>query len=160
MSRRADEHRWSSAVGIALFLLFSPLILIGGLLYLLSGFFISVAIWLSWCSRGRCILFVYSDSPVWKEYVEKEILPRLENRAVVLNRSKRKGWRTSLAVLAFRRFGGWRAFNPLAVVFEPFRPAKVFRFFEPFHDAKHGNPSRLTQLQAQLFEASNVPTQR
>src|SRR4051794_36632861 len=69
-----------------------------------------VAIWCWWCARGRDVLFVYSDSPIWHDYVEDRILSELEDRAVVLNWSERKRWRTSLATLAFRHFGGSREF--------------------------------------------------
>jgi hypothetical protein len=101
---------------------------------------------------------VYSESPIWCEYIEKEVLPRLEGRAVVLNWSERKRWKNSLAVLAFRRFGGRRAFNPLAVVFRPFHFAKVFRFFDPFQEFKHGKPAKVEQVKTELFEALNAAT--
>jgi hypothetical protein len=46
-------------------------------LYLLLYF----TIWLCWVTRGRDILFVYSDSPVWRDYMLSEMLPLVENRA-------------------------------------------------------------------------------
>ncbi len=146
----------SPIVGVSLFVLLSPLILVVAILYGLSGLVLYVAIWLGWCLRGRHVLLVYSDSPIWREYIEKEILPRLEGRAVVLNWSERKRWKNSLAVLAFWHFGGWRAFNPLVVVFRPFQFAKVFRFFEPFRDFKHGNPKKVEKMKTELFEALDV----
>jgi hypothetical protein len=146
----------NSVVGVLLLVLLSPLVLVAAILYALSGLVLYVSIWLGWCLRGRHVLFVYSDSPIWREYVEKEILPRLEGQAVVLNWSERKRWNISLAVLAFRRFGGWRAFNPIAVVFEPFHRAKVFRFFEPFQDLKHGKPSKLERMRTEFLEAVDV----
>ena len=155
---RDRGKRLGAVVGVSLLILLSPLILVGAVLYGLSGFVLYIAIWLGWCLRGRHVLLVYSDSPIWREYIEKEVLPRFEGRAVVLNWSERKRWKNSLAVLAFRRFGGWRAFNPLAVVFRPFRFAKVFRFFEPFQEFKHGNPAKVEQLKTELFEALNAAT--
>ena len=153
---RDRGKRLGAVVGVGLFILLSPLILVGAILYGLSGLVLYVAIWLGWCLRGRHVLLVYSDSPLWHEYIEKEILPRLEGRAVVLNWSERKRWKNSLAVLAFRRFGGWRAFNPLVVVFRPFQFAKVFRFFEPFQEFKHGNSEMVEKMKTELFEALNV----
>lgn len=153
-SKSRDRGKLLGGVGgIGLFILLLPLILVGAILYGLSGLVLYLAIWLNWCLRGRHVLFVYSDSPIWHEYIEKEILPRLEGRAVVLNWSERKRWKKSLAILAFRRFGGWHAFNPLAVVFRPFQFAKVFRFFEPFQDFKHGNPDKVEKMKTELFEA-------
>ena len=157
-SKSRDRGRCSGAVvGVCLLVLLSPLlILVAVVLYVLSGFVLYVAIWLGWCARGRHVLLVYSDSPIWHEYIENEILPRLEGRAVILNWSERKQWKKSLAVLAFKRFGGWRAFNPLAVVFRPFQFAKVFRFFEPFQDFKHGDPGKVEKMKTELFEALDV----
>lgn len=157
---RDHGKRLGAVVSVSLFVLLSPLILVGAILYGLSGLVLYVAIWLGWCLRGRHVLLVYSDSPIWREYIEKEILPRLEGRAVVLNWSERKRWKNSLAVLAFRRFGGWRAFNPLVVVFRPFQFAKVFRFFEPFQEFKHGNSEKVGKMKTELFEALDGPVEK
>ena len=141
------------AIGIFILLVLSPFILVGVVLYFLSGFVLYLAIWIGWCLRGRYVLFVYSNSPIWSEYIEREILPRIEDSAVVLNWSERKRWKKSLAILAFRRFGSRRAFNPLAVVFRPLHFAKTFRFFEPFHEFKHGKPGKVEQMKAEFFDA-------
>jgi len=76
---------------------------------------IYLAIWLLWLPRGTRILFVYSDSPIWHDYIEQHILPLIQEHAVVLNWSQRRSrsWRRSLAVAAFKHFGGWREFNPM-----------------------------------------------
>ena len=60
-----------------------------------------LAVWSWWCLRDRDILFVYSDSPVWHDYIEQSILPHLGERAIVLNWSERKRWRFSLKRMAF-----------------------------------------------------------
>lgn len=110
-----------------------------------------IVIWAWWCFRGRDILFVYSDSPIWHDYIEQQVLPRLGERAVVLNLSHLTRWRLSLARVAFYYFGGWRAFNPLAVVFRPFRRTRKFRFLQPFRDFKHGHPEALYQMESEFF---------
>jgi hypothetical protein len=94
---------------------------------------------------------VYSNSPIWKAYIEKEILPTIQNQAVILNWSERKNWKNSLAVLAFRYFGGQRNFNPMAVVFRPLRLAKTYRFYEAFKEFKYGNPDKVEQLKSRLL---------
>jgi hypothetical protein len=99
---------------------------------------------------------VYSDSPVWHDHIEQQVLPRLGQRAVVLNWSERKQWRRSLAVMAFRYFGGTREFNPLAVVFRPFRLAHRFRFYEPFREFKHGRPEAVANIENELFDLIGV----
>src|SRR5690349_129065 len=120
---------------------FTPLIIlitvIALVLYFITSVCLHIVIWTLWCVRGRDILFVYSDSPIWRDYIEQRLLPPIRHRAIVLNWSQRKRWRFSLAKVAFRHFGGYREFNPLAVVFRPFRRAQKFRFWKPFRDWKH-----------------------
>jgi hypothetical protein len=96
-------------------------------------------VWTLWLPKGRDILFVYSDSPIWHEYMTTQILPLVQSRAVVLNWSERKLWPwLSLAVSVFHSFGGGREFNPLVIIFRPFARAKLFRFWQPFQDWKRG----------------------
>jgi hypothetical protein len=153
---RGSSGRLVQAAGAALLVLLlvllSPIVLVGVMLYGLWSLALYVAIWSLWCPRGRYVLFVSSDSPIWRDYVEREILPKLQGRAVILNWSQRKRWNRSLAVAAFRHFGGDRAFNPLAVVFRPFRFARTFRFFEPFQEFKRGRPEKVESLKERLFD--------
>lgn len=146
---------------VALLILFAPVLLVVVVLWLLfflvSTIFLHFAVWSWWCVRGRDILFVYSDSPIWHDYIEEQVLPRLGERAVVLNWSQRTGWRFSLARMVFYHFGGWRAFNPLAVVFRPFRLTHTFRFLQPFRDFKHGRPEALHQMESEFFGLIGVP---
>jgi hypothetical protein len=102
------------------------------------------------------VLFVYSDSPIWHDYIETEILPSIRWRAVVLNWSERKSWSLGSARAVFHHFGGTQEFNPLAVVFRPLKPAQVFRFWQPFRDWKHGRRERLIQVQSDFFRALGV----
>ena len=68
----------------------------------------------------------------------------------------RKRWSFSLARLAFYHFGGDRRFNPLAVMFQPFRRTRTFRFWEPFRDFKHGRPEALHALGKQFFTITGI----
>ncbi|HLO13901.1 MAG TPA: hypothetical protein VK206_03665 [Anaerolineales bacterium] len=108
------------------------------------------AIWLIW--RKQFVVFVYSDSPTWKDYIAREILPYLPDRAVILNWSERKKWKNSLASLVFKYFGGYRNFNPIALVFRPFHLVKTYRFFEAFREFKHGNPKKVEKIKKELFD--------
>jgi hypothetical protein len=150
-ARTTFQRRMADGVGLLLFVVFLPLIVVLIATYLLAGVFLHVAAWCCWCSRGRYVLFVYSESPTWHDYVLGHILPRLGDKAIVLNWSRRSRWRRTLSVLAFRYFGGYREFNPMAVVFCPFRLAKVFRFYEPFHEFKHGNPEAVIRMESDLY---------
>ena len=80
------------------------------------------------------------------------MIPRLPSHSVVLNWSRRRQWgRLSLSSLLFRRFAGNYEFNPIALVFERFRLAKAYRFWQPFRDLKHGNPAALRNLEEEFW---------
>jgi hypothetical protein len=128
-----------------------PLILLALGLYLVAGLLMHIAVWCVWCTRGRDVLLVYSNSPIWQSYVEEHLLPRLAHRAVVLNWSNRRTWGQTLSVATFRFFGGSREYNPMAIVFRPFRLARSFRFYKPFREFKHGKPQAVAELTEELF---------
>ena len=136
-----------------LFIVLLPLIVVALVAYLIYRVSILVSVWLLWCTNGKFVLFVHSDSPIWKEYVADHFLPRLQEHAVILNWSERRSWtkRFSLPVMAFRAIGGMREFNPIGVVFRPFRFSKVFRFWKPFKDFKHGNKQSLEKMEKEFF---------
>ena len=150
-----DTRRWRNLKWVVA-IPFLPVLLAYVVIWLLCSLIwivcLHLLIWIWWCPRGRDVLFVYSDSPVWHDYVETQILPRLGDRAVVMNWSQRQHWRgVSLARLAFYHFGGDRQFNPLAVVFRPFRRTRKFRFYQPFRDFKHGRPETLHKMEGEFF---------
>ena len=152
--------RWSRAqiaLGVTLAPLLLVVVLVAVLAYAIFTVSLHVAIWTWWCLRGRDVLFVYSDSPIWRGYIDDRIIPLLGERAVVLNWSQRKQWRPSLARLAFGHFGGSREFNPLAVVFRPFRRTRTFRFWQPFRDFTHGHPEALHAMERDLFGLIGAP---
>lgn len=122
--------------------------------YLLWGLGLHLAVWLRWLPRGKKVLLVYSHSPLWRDYLENRVLPHLAGQAVILNWSERKKWERafSLPVLAFSYFGGRREFNPLAVVFHPYRWGKTFRFWRPFQELKQGKTETLEKMTAELLE--------
>jgi hypothetical protein len=138
-----------------------PLLVIVVGLWLLSGLLLQLLIWLTWLPLGRDTLVIYSNSPHWKEFFELNLLPAISDRAVVLNWSDLKKWRSfSLSSLSFRYFAGSREFNPMLVIFRPFRWAQRFRLWMAFQDYKHGNSERLAAAMNRLAEELNVPQGR
>jgi hypothetical protein len=111
-------------------------------------------VWFWWIGRAhRRVLFVYSNSPNWKDYIEREILPRLPANTVVLNWSERVRWpKLSAPVRLFRCFTGPEEFNPIALVFDRYRFVEQYRFWKPLRDLKHGHPEALRQLEERLFQ--------
>ena len=136
-----------------------PLAVLALAAYGVAALLLHLALWLVWVPFGRRVLFVYSDSPLWQEYVEHNILPRLPSGSVVLNWSKRRHWsRWTLAYWTFRFFGGRREFNPIAVVVRPLRWSRVFRFWRAFRDFKHGRREPLTRLEREFLESARRGT--
>lgn len=144
----------SKAVKFFLILLLLAVAIPTLIAYLLWGLALHLVVWLSWLPRGKNVLLVYSNSPLWRDYLESRVLPHLVGQAVILNRSERKKWgrRFSLPVLIFYYFGGRREFNPLAVLFHPWRWGKTCRFFQPFQELKHGKPEALEKMTAELLQ--------
>lgn len=140
----------SKALISLLLIILSPILIISVLLYFLWGAILYLTIWLT--SKRQFVVFVYSDSPTWKDYIEREILPHIRDRAVILNWSERRNWKNSLAVLAFRYFGGHRNFNPMGMVFRPFRFVRTYRFFEAFKEFKHGDTRNVEKLKKELLD--------
>jgi hypothetical protein len=125
----------------------------------LSYLLVYLSIWSFWLTGGKDILFVYSDSPVWRDYMLSEMLPLVESRAVVINWSERNTWeRWSLRVLAFKFFSGQKAFNPLIVVFRPFRSAQKFRFWPAFREWKQGNKEAVEKLKLEIMNMLALPS--
>ncbi len=144
---------------ISLLPLLVPLVLFHVATRLLHGVALNVLVWVCWCTRGTHFLLVYSDSPVWHDYMEENIIPRLPNSTIILNWSQHRTWRWySLPVMVVRYFGGTREFNPMVVAFLPFRWAKTFRFWQAFKDYKHDNRRTLEcDMFAYLAQTRRVP---
>jgi len=127
-----------------------PLVVIGLVLHWGHRTVLYLLIWCLWLPRGKCALVVYSDSPIWRTYMIEEIMPLLKDRAVVLNWSERSRWRNTLAVRVFRSFRGAREFNPMVVLFRPFRRAKFFRFWAAFKSWKQGSTTDVDAIRDEL----------
>ena len=107
----------------------------------------------TYVSQGKFVIFVYSDSPNWKEYLEANILPRLERHVVILNYSRRAEWKVdpSLPVKVFHLRKGSREYNPMALLFAPDGKITSIRFLQAFRKFKHGKESLLRSKEKELF---------
>lgn len=149
---KSRVKRLGEAVPIVLLLpLVVPLALIGFILFLANRLVLNGLVRLWWLPRRKDILLIYSDSPIWLDYMTGEILP-LVDRAIVLNWSQRRKWsRWSLAVRLFRSYAGGRDFNPMVILFRPLQRAKLFRFLPALEERKHGNHAPVEQLRQNLI---------
>jgi hypothetical protein len=66
------------------------LVALAGVLWLATAVLLQVVVWLTWCSRGRYVLVVDSNSPIWQAYFEQSVLPAVGSRAEVLSWSQAK----------------------------------------------------------------------
>lgn len=124
----------------------------------------------SWYPKGKFLLYVYSNSENWKEYIEKNIIPRIKDKAVILNWSERKEWldKANLESKIFKHFAGVNKFtwavskrnktgikgteyNPIAILYPRKGKVRVLRFFQAFKDYKHGKDIKLKKLEKELF---------
>src|SRR5262245_38261158 len=88
------------------------------------GSLVLAAICVTWMPRGKDVLFVSSDNPVWGSYMAEQVLPMVRDRAVILNWSERKQWRRfSISRIAFRMIGGRNNYNPIVIQFRLLRPS-------------------------------------
>lgn len=127
------------------------LVAISAVVLLLRGLFSTILHAKIWWAGKQQIFFVYSDSPVWHDHIHQTILPKLENRSVILNWSNRSKWRMSIGKTVFNFFGGHYEFCPMAVVFRRFRRTHVFRFWKPFCEYKNGRPESLIKMESDFF---------
>ncbi|MEX2029517.1 MAG: hypothetical protein WD906_00885 [Anaerolineales bacterium] len=145
MSRESEPRvrrsfpRW---LGVPILVLLLPIVVLVLGLNLLIGLVLHGAVWMAWLPPGESVLIVSSESPICKEYMADRVMAALRDRSVVLNWSGRSNWPRwpTLEILVFWYFGWGREFNPLAIVFRPLRIARVFRFWKPFREFKHGRP--------------------
>lgn len=102
------------------------------------------------------ILFIYSNSPTWKEYIEDNLLPKLEKQSIFLNWSERSKWDSSqLEVKVFSHWAGEKEFNPMAIVLDKFLRVKTIRFYKAFKNRNHGDETLLKQKEEELTSYIN-----
>lgn len=132
-------------------ILLAPVVIV---LYWLHRMALYGLIWLLWLPRGKDVLLVYSDSTIWYDYMTTQVVPFVQNRAVILNWSERRKWsKWSFPVHVFRSFGGTNEFNPMVAVFRPFRRVRMFRFWAAFKEWKHGDTEPVTRLREDLLQS-------
>lgn len=104
--------------------------------------------------QKKNIIFVYSNSPHWKTYIEENYFPLINGRAEILNWSERAAWNENYwPVKAVKHWGGNRDFNPLAIVYKNFFQVKVIRFYSAFNDCKFGKTELLREAEEKFFKA-------
>jgi hypothetical protein len=146
------NHPVTLVLGLATVALLFPLGVAFLVAWLLASIALHLALLIWWLPRGRRVLFVYSDSPKWRPYLDEHVVPRLPKTAVVLNWSERARWSPfHLGVWLFQMWSGARDYNPIAIVVRPLSSPKVFRFFGAFEDLNRGKPEALRAVEEELL---------
>lgn len=151
----------------------SPLILIGAVIYLIYRIRKAILrkrlleqIRREWFPRGKHVFFLYSDSKKWKDYFEKELAPKIQDKAVIWNWSTRQkdGWKENLIeakVLSLFRPIGY--FHPMAIVFLPSGEVETFQFCTPYVDMLKSGKDDYKKLEKKfltLVQSINIARRR
>ena len=151
-----QRKRWlgkyvAPVVLLPLIIILLPFLAMYALWYLLVAILLQARAWLT-VGADPWVVFVYSESPKWKEYCEEHIFPNLPDGAVILNWSERKNWsKRELAVKLFGHFAGGSEFCPLALVVRPGHWILRYRFFRAFKALKKGKDRELVQLEKEFW---------
>jgi|GEM_PF-2410435 len=115
---------------------------------------LKVRFWLRHGRKRKRVLFVYSDSSIWKDYIEKNILPRIESHSIILNWSKRREWgrRMQLESELFTQFAGPGKFVPVAILFSPMGKARIFRLWRLADNSKSDKIKVSKQVEQAFLE--------
>jgi hypothetical protein len=116
---------------------------------------LKVRFWIRHGRKGRVVLFIYSDSSNWRDYIETKILPRLEGSALILNWSKRREWESSMRfeTRLLDQWTGRGEFTPTAILFPRLGKVKVFRLWQLPGNPKEGKGKASKEAEQSLFAA-------
>jgi len=117
-------------------------------------FGLKIRFWFRHGRKGKCVLFVYSESPNWREYIETKLLPRLEPHSVILNWSKRREWesRMQFEMKLFNQWSGPGEFVPVAIVLPLAGKVKTCRLWQLSRNPKHGKDNVSKEAEQDLFK--------
>ena len=150
-------------IGIILFfaIWLSPFILIGVVAYLVYRIRkiilqknLLTQIKKEWFPKGKYILFLYSDSKKWKDYFEKDLTPKIQDKAYIWNWSTRQkdGWNEDIIeakILKLYRPLGY--FYPMAIVFLPSGDIKTFQFYTPYVNMLKSGKDEYNKLEKEFL---------
>jgi len=89
-----------------------------------------------WISQGKYCFFLYSNSRKWKDYFEKDLIPKINSVSFIKNWSLRhkEGWvknsiEKSILDLIPRKE---HYYYPIAIIFYPDGKSKIFEFYSSY----------------------------
>tara|TARA_R110002096_G_scaffold435139_1_gene659482 strand:- start:1735 stop:2214 length:480 start_codon:yes stop_codon:yes gene_type:complete len=143
-------------IGLFLVIFVAPIFLLALLWDKIIGYWLNVRFRLKHKFPKKNILFIYSNSPNWKDYIDDNLLDKLQPSTIFLNWSERSNWNTSqLEVKVFKHWASDREFNPMAIVFEENSKVRTIRFYKAFKNRNHGDEKLLQLKEKELFSYVN-----
>lgn len=88
-----------------------------------------------WFPIGKHSFFLYSNSKKWRKYFEQNLIPKIQNKAIICNWSTRheRGWKNNPLEARVLRFFCPNGYScPVAIVFLPSGAIKTFEFYTPY----------------------------
>ena len=147
---------------ILLAIYLTPVFLIGGIIYVfyrVNKFFLRRKILnqvqSSWFPKGKNVLFVYSNRKIWKDYFETNLIPKIQNKSIIINWSNRhqNGWdKNSLEAKALNAFRPSYNFYPLVIVFDTQKAVKVFPLYDSFLKKIKSNSKEYQDIESQILK--------
>jgi hypothetical protein len=148
---RPDPGPLSNVIGLVTVFALFPLGVAYLAVWLVATWLLHVALAVAWLPRGRRVLYVASDDPRFKPYLDAHVEPRLPKSTVRLNGSERAGWSSlDLGVWLYRLWAGDRSESGVVVVVRVLRGPLVLRFARALEAVERGEPGPLRALEAKL----------
>ena len=124
---------------------------LAGLAWLVAAARLAFRVKREWLPAGRVGVFVYSQGREWRQYVEEEIVPRVRDVLVVVDRSAEPRWTIDAGLAAPVYFHWAFGRGPLAVVFVPWWRPRRFAFRSALRAYVAGDPAPVEALRAKLL---------
>jgi hypothetical protein len=155
---REPRATWRKVLQLTPIVLLLPIILrlalLGLALHGVNKIVVYLLVWVWWLPSGKDVLYVSSDSPIWKEYMEAEIFPLVAKRAVVLSWSDRsKMAKVVFCCSRFPHVWSWTRFQSYGRTVSAFPACNDFSLLTSVQRMEAGNSTSVEQLRRDLMQA-------
>lgn len=137
-------------IAVFIFILVIPFLPFLLFIQYVKGYWLNFQVQRQWFPQGKWILFVYSNSPKWKDDIESTIIPKINSKSIILNWSEHKTWPKSLASKIFFYYSKTKKTKnkvsyPIAIIFKSLSRPKVIELRQAYRDFNlHRNNNILT----------------